>query len=210
MSWTDTASETVFWDVEMTDETGQTAEALPAGAGRGDTGVGLRVSNSYTVPGGVTRCFRVKARTERGTQGCLSEKWSNRACATTVGSIRGGAGLCLDADAAAQTTNGGKVQVWDCNDTTQQHWNVDNKTLRSGAGKCLDVDAATQTANGAKVQVWDCNGSQQQKWTVQNGTIRSGAGKCLDVDAATQRQNGAKVQVWDCNGTLQQTWNQTP
>ena len=82
--WTNTATETVFWDVEMTDERGNIAEALPAGIGRGDTGVGLPVENTYTVPPGVTRCFRVKARTARHTEGCVSEIWSNRACATTA------------------------------------------------------------------------------------------------------------------------------
>lgn len=82
--WTNTATETVFWDVEMTDERGNIAEALPAGIGRGDEGVGLPVTNTYTVPAGVTRCFRVKARTERHTGGCVSEIWSNRACARTV------------------------------------------------------------------------------------------------------------------------------
>jgi hypothetical protein len=81
--WTNTATETVFWDVEMTDEKGNMAEVLPAGIGRGDTGVGLPIENTYTVPAGVTRCFRVKARTERHTEGCVSRDWSNRACATT-------------------------------------------------------------------------------------------------------------------------------
>lgn len=81
--WTNTASETVFWDVEMTDGAGAIAQALPAGIGRGDTGVGLPVSNTYTVEHGVTRCFRVRARTERHTEGCVSEIWSNRACVTT-------------------------------------------------------------------------------------------------------------------------------
>jgi hypothetical protein len=78
--WINTASETVFWDVEMTDEQGNIAEALPPGSGRGDTGVGVPVENTFTVPPGAIRCFRVKARTARGTEGCLSDIWSNRAC----------------------------------------------------------------------------------------------------------------------------------
>lgn len=83
--WTNTATETVFWDVEMTDEQGNIPKEAPGpGIGRGDEGVGLPVENTYTVPAGVTRCFRVKARTARHTEGCVSKIWSARACATTT------------------------------------------------------------------------------------------------------------------------------
>jgi hypothetical protein len=39
-------------------------------------------------------CFRVRARTEAGTQGCVSENWSGWACATTrtVGNVLPGQG----------------------------------------------------------------------------------------------------------------------
>ena len=84
VTWTNTASEQVWWDVEMTDGTGRVAEPLPAGIGRGDSVKGMTATNSYQVPNGVTRCFRVKARTERGTGGCVSQVWSNRACVTTA------------------------------------------------------------------------------------------------------------------------------
>jgi hypothetical protein len=87
VSWSNTANndETVFWDVEVTDGHGRAVQDEPRpGAGRGDRGRGLRVSNTYSAPPGVTRCFRVKARTEPGTQGCVSEIWSNQACAATA------------------------------------------------------------------------------------------------------------------------------
>ena len=86
VSWTNTArnDETVFWDVEHT--VGVVVFPNPAGIGRGDRGKGLRVSNTYTVDAPkdkpVEHCFKVKARTERGTNGCTSEVWSNRGCAT--------------------------------------------------------------------------------------------------------------------------------
>jgi len=83
VSWTNTATETVFWDVEMTAPSGK-VNPLPAGIGRGDTGKGLRISNSYSIRAGATLCFRVKARTARGTSGCVSALWSNRACATSA------------------------------------------------------------------------------------------------------------------------------
>jgi hypothetical protein len=86
VSWTNTArnDETVFWDVEHT--VGVVVFPNPAGIGRGDRGTGLRVSNTYTVDApknaDVQHCFKVKARTGRGTSGCISEQWSNVACAT--------------------------------------------------------------------------------------------------------------------------------
>lgn len=89
VKWKNTATERVWWDVEMTDEAGQVLP-LRAGVGRGDEGVGLEISNVYGTAPGTTRCFRVRARTEPGTEGCVSEVWSNQACATTparVGSI---------------------------------------------------------------------------------------------------------------------------
>jgi len=94
VSWTNTATETVFWDVEMTDAAGRVAQALPAGVGRGDTGKGLRVSNSYSVPVGEARCFRVKARTARHTEGCVSLRWSNRTCATVPNRFHHGPDTC--------------------------------------------------------------------------------------------------------------------
>lgn len=122
------------------------------------------------------------------------------------GAIRSGAGKCLDVHAPDQRNNGGRVQVWDCNNTLQQTWRFENGTIRSGAGKCLDVHAPDQHSNGARVQVWDCNNTLQQRWTLQGRAIRSGAGLCLDVHAPDQFANGARVQVWACNNTLQQTW----
>lgn len=122
------------------------------------------------------------------------------------GAIRGGAGKCLDVHAPDQRNNGGRVQVWDCNNTPQQTWSVVNGTIRSAAGKCLDVHAPDQRSNGGRVQVWDCNNTEQQRWTRQGNSFRSGAGLCLDVHAPDQRVNGATVQVWACNGSMQQTW----
>ena len=93
VSWTNTATERVWWDVEMTDERG-TIFPLPAGVGRGDQGKGLRVSNSYTVEPGVTRCFRIKARTEAKTEGCVSAIWSGRTCVTVPNPFHHGTETC--------------------------------------------------------------------------------------------------------------------
>lgn len=77
--------ERVCWDIEITDSTGKIT--------RSGAGVGPCVSahNRFTVPYTLdhlepktTRCMRVRARTEPGTQGCVSDYWTAKACATTT------------------------------------------------------------------------------------------------------------------------------
>jgi hypothetical protein len=83
--WRNTASERVWWDVEMRGSENGPVIPLPAGVGRGEQGFGLESSNVYSVPGaGTRRCFRVKARTGPHTEGCLSAQWSGQACATST------------------------------------------------------------------------------------------------------------------------------
>lgn len=134
-------------------------------------------------------------------------------------SIVSGAGLCLDVHAPDQATDGGRVQVWACNGSSQQTWVIDEEgeAIISLAGKCLDVHAPDQRTDGGKVQVWDCNRQLQQRWQThvrqavgsKTKPIMSGAGKCLDVHAPDQFSNGAKVQVWSCNASMQQDWSIT-
>lgn len=76
-SWRNTAPEAgIYWDFEVTDQNGT---PMPGG------GAGVRAdSDSYGIYAnpGDTRCLRIKARTEAGTQGCVSQLWSGRVCAT--------------------------------------------------------------------------------------------------------------------------------
>jgi hypothetical protein len=75
-------------------------------------------------------------------------------------------GRCLDADISRPTTNGSKVQVWQCWGGRNQVWTwyTDGTIRTSWDGRCLDEDIAGGTHNGTKVQVWDCNGGDNQKW----------------------------------------------
>jgi len=124
--------------------------------------------------------------------------------------IRSGAGKCLDVERTEQLKNGGRVQVWDCNDSDQQAWIAGSRsTFRTKNGKCLDVHAPDQNNNGGRVQIWDCNQSSQQDWIGGNaGPIKlNHSTMCLDVEASQQNVNGAKVQIWKCNGSVQQRWD---
>jgi hypothetical protein len=122
--------------------------------------------------------------------------------------INGNSGFCLDVHAPDQRTNGGRVQVWQCNGSDQQLWTVRGKEIVSLAGKCLDVHAPDLRTNGGRVQVWDCNGTVQQRWRKVGNTLVNDGGKCLDAHAPDMRRNGGRVQVWDCNGTPQQRFSQ--
>src|SRR5262249_16263105 len=81
-----------------------------------------------------------------------------------TGQITGLGGKCVDV-AAANRPNGSAVQLYRCNPTTAQQWNISSDGTIRALGKCLDVTAAA-TTNGAKVQLYDCNGTGAQQWTV--------------------------------------------
>ncbi|GLY15856.1 hypothetical protein Kisp01_28710 [Kineosporia sp. NBRC 101677] len=142
---------------------------------------------------------------------------------TAKGTISGGSsfypikisynGKCLDADAGNLNRDGTRIQLWDCNNSTQQNFVFRNDgTIRSATndGFCLDADLATIGGNGTRIQLWTCNGTNQQKWKF-NGSVAGPIqsiynGRCLDGDLGQINNNGAKVQLWDCNNTAQQGW----
>jgi hypothetical protein len=137
-------------------------------------------------------------------------------------------GRCLDADTSQGGVNGNKVQIWDCNDMTQQWWNA----FEEGASgvfvfvnvkynKCLDQDTNTYARNGGKVQLWDCNWLVQQQWTYTPPTFPSSTGwypvrmngapsVVLDADANGGYVNGTKVQVYTFLSRGNQEWHSWP
>lgn len=122
-----------------------------------------------------------------------------------TGPITGLAGKCVDV-AAADSTNGTAVNLYDCNGTPAQTWTVGSDGALRALGKCLDiVDRAT--ANGTKMQIWDCSGGANQIWRSQSdGTLRNPAsGRCLDVTDNTSA-NGTRLQIYDCFGGPNQRW----
>ena len=67
-----------FYDIEVTDGNGKVLKQSSTGEGYlfgGKVYKKLSFNTEY--------CFRVRARTEAGTQGCVSQIWSARVCATT-------------------------------------------------------------------------------------------------------------------------------
>ena len=81
----DGASERVWWDFEVTDRGGRVVQSwagIGIGAMVGSKQLSDRDFGPY--PAATTRCYRMKARTEAGTQGCVSKIWSGRVCGTTA------------------------------------------------------------------------------------------------------------------------------
>ncbi|GAA4973698.1 ThuA domain-containing protein [Actinoplanes utahensis] len=123
-----------------------------------------------------------------------------------TGRVTGFAGKCLDV-ANGGSADGTKIQLWTCNGSGAQTWQVSGQTLRNPAsGKCLDV-AGGATANGTKAQLWTCNGSAAQNWAAQpDRTVRNPqSGRCLDVSEA-RSNDGQQIHIWDCLGAANQQW----
>jgi len=82
--WINTASERVWWDIDVTDPSGRVfpqkaGAGGPAGTKKGSSHVWYYNVNKPNT----TRCFRVRARTGPFDTGCVSQAWSARVCATT-------------------------------------------------------------------------------------------------------------------------------
>ncbi|MFF6794102.1 endo-1,4-beta-xylanase [Streptomyces filamentosus] len=120
-----------------------------------------------------------------------------------AGSIKGVAsGRCLDVPGSA-TADGTQVQLWGCNNRTNQQWSTTaSGELRVYGDKCLD---AAGTGNGAKVQIYSCWGGDNQKWRLNSDGSIVGvqSGLCLDA-VANGTANGTLLQLYTCwNGTNQ-------
>lgn len=108
-------------------------------------------------------------------------------------------GRCLDL-AGNGTTNGTKLELYDCNGVGGQKWipQANGSLLNPQSGRCLD-DPSGNTTNGTQLQLYDCNGSAAQKFAVTLGTpIIGPGGKCIDVAGWDNGGNLAVVQLWDC------------
>ncbi|MDT7839694.1 endo-1,4-beta-xylanase [Streptomyces justiciae] len=124
------------------------------------------------------------------------------------GQIKGvGSGRCLDVPNAS-TTDGTQVQLWDCNNATNQQWTSTSAgELRVYGNKCLD---AAGTGNGAKVQIYSCWGGTNQQWRLNSDGSIVGvqSGLCLDA-VGNGTANGTQIQLYTCSGGSNQRWTRT-
>jgi poly(3-hydroxybutyrate) depolymerase len=116
-------------------------------------------------------------------------------------------GRCVDVPNSS-TSNGARVQLWECHGGTNQRWtHTANRTLTVYGNKCLDA-SGTGTTNGTAVIIWDCHGGTNQQWNLNaNGTITSvQSGLCLDA-IGSGTANGTQLHLWSCHGGANQQWS---
>jgi hypothetical protein len=125
----------------------------------------------------------------------------------TTGAISSGiAGKCVD-DNGGASANGTAIQLFTCNGSVAQMWQVPGDGSLRVMGKCMDV-TSSGTTNGTKVQLFDCNGTGAQQWTWSSASkalMNPQSGRCLD-DPSSSTVDGTQLQIWDCNGTAAQQW----
>ncbi|MFE4258838.1 endo-1,4-beta-xylanase [Streptomyces sp. NPDC056883] len=125
-----------------------------------------------------------------------------------AGQIKGvGSGRCLDVPGAG-TADGTQLNLWDCNNRTNQQWSYTAAgELRVYGNKCLDAGG---TGNGTKVQIYSCWGGDNQKWRLNaDGSIVGvQSGLCLDA-AANGTANGTLIQLYACSNGNNQRWTRT-
>ena len=141
--------------------------------------------------------------------GVASASVASASVAPITGPIYGQGGTCLD-DRAFGTANGNPVQVYKCNEGSNQQWTVTNPQFGATTtitiyGMCLDVHGGF-SFNGDPVTLWGCNGTGAQQWIPEsNGTlVNPNSGKCLDDTA--WGGSGTALEIWGCNSGENQVW----
>jgi hypothetical protein len=117
-----------------------------------------------------------------------------------------GNALCLD-DRYSETTNLNPVDIYTCNGTYAQSWDVEsNGTIDSSMGGCLDV-LHSGTASGTTVDYYQCNGTGAQQWTAgaDGSLINPESGLCL-TDPGASTTNLTQLDIETCTGAADQDW----
>ncbi|CRK60110.1 Alpha-N-acetylglucosaminidase [Alloactinosynnema sp. L-07] len=129
----------------------------------------------------------------------------NTALPRMVGPITGIGGKCVDVTDGSATP-GTATQLYVCNQTAAQTWEIPGDKSIRALGLCLDARGGG-TVNGTVVQVYGCNGSLAQQWTAHpDGTLRNGkSGLCLDAEASGTA-NGTRLLLWSCSAGVNQRW----
>jgi hypothetical protein len=148
-----------------------------------------------------------------GTSGYQTDQFDNLSVtlvgsATPTGPIVAGddTAECVD-DNGGSSTNGTKIEMWDCNGSaSSQSWTIESNGTIGINGKCMDITNGA-VANGALVELWTCNGGGNQQWLPVNGMlVNPASGKCLD-DPGFNTTQGTQLDIWTCDGGSNQQWS---
>ncbi|MFJ3235821.1 RICIN domain-containing protein [Streptomyces sp. NPDC086787] len=129
--------------------------------------------------------------------------------------IEAAKGKCLDVQGAG-TANGTPVQIYTCNGSAAQQWQLWGSydggyaLANVNAQKCLEV-AGGNSADGTKIQIASCTGSKAQQWDFDiraAGELRNAAtNKCLDLHWFA---DGKDAWNYTCNASTAQQFRIVP
>lgn len=129
--------------------------------------------------------------------------------------VPGASGKCLDV-AGAGKTNGTPVQIYTCNGSTAQKWQLwaaydGGYTLRNiNSGKCLEVLNGA-TADGTKIQIRDCGSAKAQQWKFDvrsaGPLVNAASGKCVHLPTFDNSKDAVQST---CNGSAAQKFRIVP
>ncbi|MDR7279587.1 serine/threonine protein kinase [Catenuloplanes atrovinosus] len=114
-----------------------------------------------------------------------------------------GSGRCVDVPDSDAST-GRAIQLWDCNGTAGQTFELTADGRLRALGRCLEV---TGDGDGSTLRIAACDGAWDQIFTLNavGDLVNVRADRCVDVmDGNTG--NGALLQIWQCNGGTHQKW----
>jgi hypothetical protein len=183
------------------------ATGLPAGLSI-NTSTGA-ITGTPTADGNFT--VTVTATDNGGTKGSVSFGWligTSGPNTTFSGTIKlDKMGLCLD-DRFNSSAPNAVVQVWRCNGSANQQWQVmSNGTIRHN-GLCLDA-SANGTANGVRIQLWSCTGGANQRWSTSGWRINyeNPAAYSKVIDDTAFGGGGTQQELYANNGGANQVWS---
>jgi hypothetical protein len=128
-----------------------------------------------------------------------------------IGIFFAGAQLkCLDL-AGGDTSNGNKIQLWDCNGRNNQKWffKAGSWSIHSSldTSKCIDIPGG-RMVKGNSLQIWDCAMNNNypidgQKFGYDQNAMtifatNSQPIQCIDLPGGDTK-NGNELWIWDCN-----------
>lgn len=117
---------------------------------------------------------------------------------------------CLD-DPNSSTTNGTKIQMFECNGAGAQQFRFSSRDVQFSStgtgevhivGKCLD---APSSAEGTGIQISDCNGTPAQQVTVTSAGQLQMLGRCVTI-ANADASNRTGAILAQCSETSGQIW----
>ncbi|MDQ0367302.1 serine/threonine protein kinase [Catenuloplanes indicus] len=117
--------------------------------------------------------------------------------------VNAGSGKCVDVP-GGDTSAGRAIQMWDCNGTAGQTFELAADGRLRTLGRCLEV---TGEDDGSRLRTAACDGGWEQVFTLNaaGDLVNVRVDRCVDVvDGDTA--NGVPLQIWQCNGGPHQKW----